>query len=61
MLEHHSNNVPWQFVAEATGAKLVAAPINDRGEIILEEFGIVVRTIIPGCPKRVTMHVQGGP
>lgn len=37
-LEHHSNIVPWQMVARATGAKLVVAPINDAGEVTEEAF-----------------------
>jgi cysteine desulfurase/selenocysteine lyase len=37
-LEHHSNLVPWQLVAEATGAKLVAAPIDGKGDVPLEEI-----------------------
>jgi cysteine desulfurase / selenocysteine lyase len=37
-LEHHSNIVPWQLLAEQTGARLVVAPINDDGELILDEF-----------------------
>jgi cysteine desulfurase/selenocysteine lyase len=37
-LEHHSNIVPWQLLAEQTGARLVVAPINDEGELILDEF-----------------------
>ena len=37
-LEHHSNIVPWQLLAEQTGSRLVVAPIDDRGELILEEF-----------------------
>ena len=37
-LEHHSNIVPWQILCEDVGAHLKVAPINDRGEIILEEF-----------------------
>jgi cysteine desulfurase/selenocysteine lyase len=37
-LEHHSNIVPWQLACEATGAKLVAAPMNDAGELVWEEF-----------------------
>ncbi|MBI2027127.1 MAG: cysteine desulfurase [Deltaproteobacteria bacterium] len=37
-LEHHSNIVPWQIVCNQTGAQLKVAPINDQGEIILEEF-----------------------
>jgi len=37
-LEHHSNIVPWQMLCEEKGAKLRVAPINDRGELLLEEF-----------------------
>src|SRR5262249_11710657 len=37
-LEHHSNLVPWQMVCGQTGAKLVVAPIDDRGDVIVEEF-----------------------
>jgi len=35
-LEHHANIVPWQLVCEQTGAQLVVAPINDRGELELD-------------------------
>jgi cysteine desulfurase/selenocysteine lyase len=35
-LEHHANIVPWQMVCEQTGAELVVAPINDRGELELD-------------------------
>ncbi len=37
-MEHHSNIVPWQIVCEQTGAKLSVVPINDKGEIIFEEY-----------------------
>jgi len=37
-MEHHSNIVPWQMVCEEKGAKLRVAPINDQGELIIEEF-----------------------
>jgi len=37
-LEHHSNIVPWQLVAEEVGAKLNVIPINDDGELIIEEY-----------------------
>jgi cysteine desulfurase/selenocysteine lyase len=37
-LEHHSNIVPWQLLCEEKGAKLRVAPIDDRGELLLEEF-----------------------
>ena len=37
-LEHHSNIVPWQFLCERTGAKLVVIPMNLKGELIMSEF-----------------------
>jgi SufS family cysteine desulfurase len=37
-LEHHANIVPWQLLAEQVGATLRVIPINDRGELILEEY-----------------------
>jgi cysteine desulfurase / selenocysteine lyase len=37
-LEHHSNIVPWQILSEQTGATLKYIPINDAGELILEEY-----------------------
>ncbi len=37
-LEHHSNIVPWQMVCEERGALLKIIPINDAGEILVEEF-----------------------
>ena len=38
-MEHHANIVPWQMLCEETGAVLRVAPINDRGEVILEKYG----------------------
>ena len=37
-LEHHSNIVPWQLICNEKNAKLKIIPINDKGEIIFEEF-----------------------
>ena len=37
-MEHHSNIVPWQIVCEQTGAVLRVVPINDAGELVLEEY-----------------------
>ena len=37
-LEHHSNIVPWQMLCERTGATLKVIPINQNGELILEDF-----------------------
>ena len=37
-MEHHANIVPWQLVAEATGAQLVVAPVLDNGELDMDTF-----------------------
>lgn len=37
-LEHHSNIVPWQMLCEQTGAVLRVIPINDAGELLLDEY-----------------------
>jgi cysteine desulfurase/selenocysteine lyase len=37
-LEHHANIVPWQMLCAEKGARLRVAPVNDRGEVILEEY-----------------------
>ncbi|MGZ8212196.1 MAG: SufS family cysteine desulfurase [Burkholderiales bacterium] len=37
-LEHHSNIVPWQMLAGDTGAKIRVVPINDRGELVVDEY-----------------------
>ncbi|HXW77827.1 MAG TPA: family 2A encapsulin nanocompartment cargo protein cysteine desulfurase [Candidatus Eremiobacteraceae bacterium] len=37
-LEHHSNIVPWQMLCGETGAKLRVAPVDDRGQVILQEY-----------------------
>src|SRR5688500_11367180 len=37
-LEHHSNSVPWQMLAEEKGAKIRVVPINDAGELLIDEY-----------------------
>jgi cysteine desulfurase/selenocysteine lyase len=37
-MEHHSNIVPWQMICEAKGAHLKVIPINDEGEVLLDEY-----------------------
>src|SRR3954467_2539829 len=37
-MEHHSNIVPWQMACEATGAVLKVIPMNDDGELLLDEL-----------------------
>ena len=41
-MEHHANIVPWQMLAEQTGAVLRVAPINDTGELILDQFAALL-------------------
>jgi cysteine desulfurase / selenocysteine lyase len=51
-MEHHSNIVPWQLLCEEKGAKLRVAPINDDGELIVDEFEKLLgsRTRIAAIP-----------
>lgn len=37
-MEHHSNIVPWQMICEEKGATLKVIPINDNGELLMDEF-----------------------
>ena len=37
-LEHHANIVPWQMLCQQTGAKLRVAPVDDRGQVLLDEY-----------------------
>jgi cysteine desulfurase/selenocysteine lyase len=41
-MEHHSNIVPWQLVAEQAGAIIRAAPVTDSGELDLEAFARLI-------------------
>ncbi len=38
MVEHHANIVPWQMIAKRKGAVIRVIPINDRGEILMDEY-----------------------
>lgn len=37
-MEHHANIIPWQVLAEEKGAKIKVIPMNERGELIIEEY-----------------------
>jgi len=53
-IEHHANIVPWQLLAEQTGAVIRVAPVNDRGELILDQFA----ALLSGRTKLVSVtHV----
>ena len=38
ILEHHANIVPWQLIAEETGAVIKVIPVNEKGELLLGEY-----------------------
>ena len=37
-MEHHSNIIPWQMIAEEKGARVVMIPMNEHGELIIDEY-----------------------
>jgi cysteine desulfurase/selenocysteine lyase len=54
-MEHHSNIVPWQILCDEKGATLRVAPIDDRGQLILEEY----ERLLSGRTKLVAVtHVS---
>lgn len=54
-LEHHANIVPWQLLAKQVGAVIKVVPINDRGELILEEY---IRLLSPRTKIVSVTHVS---
>jgi cysteine desulfurase/selenocysteine lyase len=54
-MEHHSNIVPWQLLCEEKGAKLRVAPINDDGELLLDELD---RSMTPRTRLVAAAHVS---
>jgi cysteine desulfurase/selenocysteine lyase len=54
-LEHHANIVPWQMVCEQTGCALKVAPINQRGELLFDEF---LRLLSPRTRLVAVAHVS---
>jgi cysteine desulfurase/selenocysteine lyase len=55
VMEHHANIVPWQLVAARSGATVKAAPINQRGELIVEEF---IAMLTPEVKLACVTHVS---
>ena len=54
-MEHHANIVPWQLVAERAGAKVIAAPITQSGELIVDEF---IARLTPRVKLASVAHVS---
>jgi cysteine desulfurase/selenocysteine lyase len=54
-MEHHSNIVPWQQVCARTGAVLRVAPMDDRGELVMEEFE---RLLTPRTKMVAVVHAS---
>jgi cysteine desulfurase/selenocysteine lyase len=76
-LEHHANIVPWQMLAREVGARIVVAPINDRGDVIMEEYARLLNprtkivafahvsnalgTVLPAAEMIAAAHRHGVP
>ena len=54
-MEHHANIVPWQLVCERTGAKLKVAPIDERGELLVDAF---IDALTPDVKLAAVAHVS---
>jgi len=54
-LEHHSNLVPWQMLCAEKGARLVVVPIDDCGDVVMEEFA---RLLSPRTRIAAVAHVS---
>jgi len=54
-MEHHSNIVPWQMACARTGAVLKVAPIDDRGDVIMEEFA---KLLTPKTKMLAVVHLS---
>jgi cysteine desulfurase/selenocysteine lyase len=54
-MEHHSYIVPWQLVAARTGAALRVCPMDDRGQLLMDDFG---RLLTPRTKMVAAVHVS---
>jgi cysteine desulfurase/selenocysteine lyase len=54
-LEHHSNIVPWQLLCERTGATLRVVPIDDRGDLVMDELA---RLLTPKTRMVAVSHLS---
>jgi cysteine desulfurase/selenocysteine lyase len=54
-MEHHANIVPWQIVCERAGAKIKVAPIDQRGELIVDAF---IDALTPNVKLAAVTHVS---
>lgn len=54
-MEHHSNIVPWQFACERSGATLKVIPMNQNGELIMEEFD---KLLTPNTKVVAVTHIS---
>ncbi|MGO4703340.1 aminotransferase class V-fold PLP-dependent enzyme [Dyella sp. 2RAB6] len=55
VMDHHANIVPWQIVAARSGATVKPAPIDERGELIVEEY---LKLLTPEVKLACVSHVS---
>ena len=53
-MEHHANIVPWQMLCEEKGAKLRVIPMNDAGELLIDEFARLLNERARWSPSRTS-------
>ena len=54
-MEHHSNIVPWQMLCESTGAKLIVAPMDETGTLLMGEFA---KRLTPRVKLLACVHIS---
>lgn len=57
-LDHHANIVPWQQLAKEKGAKLLVIPINNNGDVILEDFCVILFNLFQTSNENALMPFQ---
>ena len=59
-LEHHANIVPWQLLSQRTGAVLKVAPVDDAGNLLLNEFENLLgpKTKLVAATQTINVEVQ---
>ena len=59
LMEHHSNIVPWQHLCEQTGAILKVIPLNEQGEVLLDEYSRLLSSRTKLVAITQASHVLG--
>ena len=58
-MEHHANIVPWQMLCEEKGARLRVIPMNDAGELLLDEYDALLERAHKVCRRHPCLERAG--